>query len=115
MATFIIPSSYRCDYGYQCDFFERTIREMGKISQHKPQYLIEGGHRIEFTDGFAVGAPDVDARTGAILDPTQRVAAIQARAAELAAALPAYAPNPSIAAEFLAPGAVTAQNIARTS
>jgi hypothetical protein len=64
---------------------------------------------------FAVGALDVDARTGAILDQAQRVAAIQARASELAAALPAYAPNPSIAAEFLAPGAVTAQNIARTS
>jgi hypothetical protein len=29
---------------------------------------------------FAVGALDVDARTGAILDQAQRVAAIQARA-----------------------------------
>ena len=49
---------------------------------------------------FAVGALDVDAHTGAILDQEQRVAAIQARASELAAALPAYTPNPNIAAEF---------------
>ena len=38
---------------------------------------------------FAVGALDVDARTGAIPDPAQRVAVFQARAAELASALPA--------------------------
>jgi hypothetical protein len=38
---------------------------------------------------FTVGALDVDAQAGAILDQAQRVAAIQARAAELAVALPA--------------------------
>jgi len=59
---------------------------------------------------FAVGAFDVDAHTGTILDSALSVAAIQARAAELAAALPAYVPNPHIAIEYLAPDAVTAQN-----
>ena len=54
MATSIDPSSYRCVCGYQCDFFERTIREMGKVSQRKTQYLVEDGHRIEFTKGEAV-------------------------------------------------------------
>jgi hypothetical protein len=59
---------------------------------------------------FAVGALDVDAHTGTILDSAQRVAAIKVRAAEFAAVLPAYAPNPHIAVEYLAPDAVTAQN-----
>jgi len=54
MATFIDPSSYRCDCGYQCDFFERTIRELGKISQRKTQYLVDDDHPIEFTAGQAV-------------------------------------------------------------
>jgi hypothetical protein len=54
MATHFIPSSDRCDCGYECHFFERTIREMGKVSQHKTQYLVEDGHRIEFTVGKAV-------------------------------------------------------------
>lgn len=38
---------------------------------------------------FAVGALDVDAHTGASLDPTQRVAARTWSAADLASALPA--------------------------
>ena len=59
---------------------------------------------------FAVGAFDVDARTGAMLDQAQRVAAIQGRAAAMASALPAYAPNPNIAVKYLAPNAVTAEN-----
>jgi hypothetical protein len=59
---------------------------------------------------FAVGALDVDAHTGTILDSAQRVAAVQTRAAEIAAALPAYTPNPHIAVEYLAPDAVIAQN-----
>ena len=42
---------------------------------------------------FAVGAFDVDARTGAMLDQAQRVAAIQGRAAAMASALP---PTPQI-------------------
>jgi len=60
---------------------------------------------------FAVGALDVDARTGAILDQEQSVAAIRARATELAASLPAYSPNPIIATEYLAPNPVTAQHL----
>ena len=64
---------------------------------------------------FAVGAFDVDARTGTILDSTLSVAAIQTCAAELAAALPAYAPNPNIAAAYLTPDAITAHNPAITA
>lgn len=60
---------------------------------------------------FAVGALDVDAMTGAILDQDQSVASIRARATELAAALPPYSPNPNIAVEFLAVNPVTAQNL----
>lgn len=59
---------------------------------------------------FPVGALDVDARSGAILDQDQGVAAIQARAAELAAALPPYVPNQQVAAEFLAPDPIMALN-----
>lgn len=59
---------------------------------------------------FAVGALDVDAQTGAILEQEQSVAAIQERATKLAASLPAYSPNPTIATEYLAPNPVTAQN-----
>jgi hypothetical protein len=47
-------SSYRCDCGYECGFAERTIRELGKVSQRRTQYLIDDGHRIEFTKGKAV-------------------------------------------------------------
>ena len=57
---------------------------------------------------FPVGTIDVDARSGAILDQDQTVAAIQARAAELAAGLPPYVPNQSIATEFLAPNPIMA-------
>jgi hypothetical protein len=45
------PSSYRC--GCECDFFENTIREMRKISLCKTQFLVDDGHRIEFTAGKA--------------------------------------------------------------
>ena len=54
MATFLDPSSYRCDCGYECHFFENTIREMCKISLRRTQFLVEDGHRIEFTAGEAV-------------------------------------------------------------
>ena len=54
MATFIDPSSYRCDCGYQCDFFESTIIEISKASQRKTQYLDDDGHSIEFAKGKAV-------------------------------------------------------------
>ena len=40
--------------GYQCDFFERTIRAMSKIGQRKTQYLVDDGHHIKFTAGQAV-------------------------------------------------------------
>ncbi len=60
---------------------------------------------------FAVGALDVDARSGVIIDREQSVAAIQARATEFAATLPAYAPNPNVAVEYLAPNPVTAQKL----
>ena len=58
---------------------------------------------------FAVGALDVDAQTGAILDPDRSLAAIRAQATEIAATLPAYSPNPKIAAEYLAPNPNTAE------
>jgi hypothetical protein len=54
ISTSIIPSSYHCGCGYECHFFENTIREMGRISQRKPQFLVEDGHRIEFSKGEAV-------------------------------------------------------------
>jgi len=57
-----------------------------------------------------VGTIDVDTRSGAILAPEQSQAAIEARAAELAAGLPPYAPNQEIAAEYLASDPVTALN-----
>ena len=50
-----------------------------------------------------VGTMDVDARSGAILDQGRSIAAIQARAAELAAGLPPYTANRNIVPEFLAP------------
>ena len=59
---------------------------------------------------FWVGTIDVDTRSGAILAPEQSQAAIEARAAELAAGLPPYAPNQEIAAESLASDPVTALN-----
>ncbi|HHY54152.1 MAG TPA: hypothetical protein GYA08_01830 [Chloroflexi bacterium] len=59
---------------------------------------------------YAVGSLDVDAQTGAILDQEQSIAMIRARATEIAATLPPYRPNPKIAAEYLAPNPVSAQN-----
>ena len=53
MTTFPYPSSYRCDCGYECHFFENTIREMGRISRRKPQFLEEDDHEIEFRGGEA--------------------------------------------------------------
>lgn len=51
---------------------------------------------------FQAGVMDVDVKTGAILNQDERTAAIQARAAELAAGLPPYVPNQSATDEFLA-------------
>jgi hypothetical protein len=57
---------------------------------------------------FEVGTIDVDARSGALLDQVQSVAAIEASAAGLAAGLPPYVPNQNIATEFLAPNPIMA-------
>ncbi len=58
---------------------------------------------------YDVGTLDVDAQTGVILDQDESVAAIRARATEIARTLPAYRPNPNIAVEYLAPNPITAQ------
>lgn len=39
MAVELIPSSFRCDCGHESHFFERTIREMKKISKKSKQSL----------------------------------------------------------------------------
>ena len=54
MATFLFPSSYRCDCGYECHFFENTVLEMSRLSRRRPQFLVEDGHEIEFRGGEAV-------------------------------------------------------------
>jgi hypothetical protein len=53
MAVFLCPSSFRCDCGHECHFFENTVREMCKISKNKAQFLVEDGHCIEFAAGKA--------------------------------------------------------------
>lgn len=55
MATFIFPSSYRCDCGHELHFAERTIREIAAMSQHKPERIGEGHdpHMVEFVEGRA--------------------------------------------------------------
>jgi len=35
MAVRLIPSSYRCDCGHECDFSEGTVNEMEKMSKKK--------------------------------------------------------------------------------
>ncbi len=57
MATFLFPSSYRCDCGHQVDFCENTVREMQKLSakRPKPQTIGDGSdHGVEFHRGDAV-------------------------------------------------------------
>lgn len=56
MAEFLFPSSYRCDCGHESHFFERTIRELTKMSHRKRQYLADSEpdeHKIEFSHGRA--------------------------------------------------------------
>lgn len=55
---------------------------------------------------YAAGTLGVDAQRGALLERAQGVAAIRARAAQIAAALPAYRPNAQVVAESLARDAV---------
>ncbi|MGA2824153.1 MAG: hypothetical protein ABSE72_11575 [Bacteroidales bacterium] len=50
----IFPSSVVCDCGQECHFFERTIRELKKMSiRKKGQVLIadDGEHEIIFENG----------------------------------------------------------------
>jgi hypothetical protein len=57
MATFLFPSSFKCDCGHQSDFFENTIREMQELSSRrsKPQTLGDDAkHGIVFLRGNAV-------------------------------------------------------------
>ena len=35
MAEEIFPSSYKCDCGHECHFFENTIRDMKQMSKNK--------------------------------------------------------------------------------
>ncbi len=52
---------------------------------------------------YTVGALDVDAQSGALIEREQGVAAIRARARQIAGTLPAYRPIAQVAAEVLAP------------
>jgi hypothetical protein len=57
MAAFLFPSSYRCDCGYQVDFFERTVREMSELSRKRSKPLTIGDgsrHAVELPPGNAV-------------------------------------------------------------
>lgn len=53
----------------------------------------------------------IDVRTAAILDLEPGIAALQVRAMQIAAALPAWRPNAQVAAEYLAPDAMRAENL----
>ena len=43
MAEEIFPSSYKCDCGYECHFFENTIREMKQMSKNKKVRIRDSG------------------------------------------------------------------------
>jgi hypothetical protein len=58
---------------------------------------------------------NVDAPRGVLLDPEQGVAAIRARATQIAAAWPAWRPNAQVAAESLAPDAMSARQPMQTA
>lgn len=55
MATLLIPSSYRCDCGHECDFAEGTVNEMEKMSRRKKVHLgcDDNKHTIVFYRGKA--------------------------------------------------------------
>jgi bisphosphoglycerate-independent phosphoglycerate mutase (AlkP superfamily) len=56
MAKEIFPSSYKCDCGYECHFFESTIEEMKKMSEKKQVRLCDSEdaeHTIVFVRGKA--------------------------------------------------------------
>ncbi len=59
MAKEIFPSSYKCDCGYECHFFESTIEEMKKMSKKKQVRLCDSEdaeHTIVFVRGKAKDA-----------------------------------------------------------
>lgn len=53
----IYPSLYICDWGYQCDFSENTVREVKTASMKRTQNLIadDGLHEVIFDHGEMVG------------------------------------------------------------
>jgi len=59
MPKLIYPSSYLCDCGFRCDFFENTIREITEVSRRRPkkQYLIadDNQHEVVFHKGEWIG------------------------------------------------------------
>jgi hypothetical protein len=64
----IFPSSFLCDCGYQCDFFENTVREIKRLSMKRRQRLGAGDdrHTVVFEGGKMVDiiCPNRDANTG---------------------------------------------------
>ena len=53
----IFPSTYECDCGYLCYFFENTINEMKLMSEKKKTFLLDSGepaHTIVFDKGQMV-------------------------------------------------------------
>ncbi len=60
---------------------------------------------------YTVGALDVDAQSGALLEREQGVAAMRAQATQIAETLPAYRPSAQVAVEYPAPDAMRAENL----
>jgi len=52
----IFPSSYLCDCGYQCDFFEKPVLEIKRLSMRRRQRLLadDDQHRVVFEGGKMV-------------------------------------------------------------
>jgi len=67
MAREIYPSSYECDCGHRSHFFERTVKEIKKLSLKKRQLLADSEaeeHAIVFYRGQMVEiiCPKVEAK-----------------------------------------------------
>lgn len=57
MAREIFPSSYRCDCGHRCDFFENTVRQAKQKSMQRRVRLSDAEpdpHTIVFDKGKMV-------------------------------------------------------------
>ena len=58
MAVKLFPSSFKCDCGFEADFFENTVWEMERMSKKKRVRLSEGSgdeiHSIVFYKGEAI-------------------------------------------------------------